>query len=161
MAGVDMSMVPLNFSFIQHCIDLARKYPEFLERVNDATMRILKFKEKLGLFDNPYPVEEDLARIGTSESEQFNLEAARESIILAKNDDNMLPLKNNKKILVTGPTANLLRVLNGGWSYSFQGEDEKSFQNYGRKKLTVLSAIQKKAKQVKYIGIINSKRISI
>lgn len=152
MAGVDMSMVPMDFSFLHHCIALAKKDPEFLERVNDATMRILKVKEKLGLFENPYPVEEDLTRIGTNESEQFNLEAARESIILAKNENKCLPLKTNKKILVTGPTAKLLNVLCGGWSYTFMGENEKAFESFGRKKLTVLGAIEKKAKQVKYIG---------
>jgi len=152
MAGVDMSMVPMDFSFRDICIDLAKKDPAFLERVNDATMRILKVKEKLGLFENPYPFEEDLNRIGTNESEEFNLEAARESIILAKNDDNLLPLSTNKKILVTGPTGNLLRVLCGGWSYVFQGQDENAFQNFGRKKLTVFGAIEKKAKQVKYLG---------
>lgn len=148
-----MSMVPKDFSFWHHCINLAKKYPEFMERVNEATMRILKVKEKLGLFEDAQPHEEDLALIGTNESEQFNLEAARESIIMAKNDNNLLPLRTSSKILVTGPTAKCLRVLCGGWSYTFEGRDEKAFQSFGRKKLTVLSAIEKKAKQVKYLGL--------
>jgi beta-glucosidase len=163
MAGVDMSMVPLDFSFRDICIDLAKKDPVFLERVNEATMRILKVKERLGLFENAYAVENDIELIGTDESERFNLEAARESVILAKNEKNTLPLSPNKKIFVTGPTANLLRVLCGGWSYEFQGQDEKAFQNFGRKKLTVLGAIEKKAKHVKYYGrllIILAKIIS-
>lgn len=114
----------------------------------------MKVKERLGLFENPYPVERDLTKIGTDESEAFNLEAARESIILAKNEKKLLPLNVNKKILVTGPTANLLRVLCGGWSYTFQGEDEKAYEKFGRKKLTVFEAIARKSKTVKYLGLL-------
>jgi beta-glucosidase len=133
MAGLDMSMVPFNASFFYHCVDLAKKDPDFLERVNDATKRILNVKKKLGLlddnFENVYPVPSDLNKIGTNESENFNLEAARESIILAKNENNVLPLdkKTNKKILVTGPTANLRKVMNGGWSYTWQGDIESAY----------------------------------
>jgi beta-glucosidase len=155
MAGVDMSMVPLDYSFRDLSIGLAKKDAAFLERVNDATMRILKVKEKLGLFENSYPVKEDLDLIGTSESEEFNLEAARESIVMAKNANNILPLSKDKKILVTGPTGNCLRVLNGGWSYTFLGYDEKTFENFGRKKSTIFGAISGVAKNTKYLGIID------
>ncbi len=130
MAGLDMSMVPYDANkFFDHCVNLTRKDPAFLNRVNDANRRILRVKSKLGLlddnYDSIYPLESDLNKIGTQESENFNLEAARESIVLAKNEKNALPLNKpsfneNLKILVTGPTANLRKVLNGGWSYTWQ-----------------------------------------
>ena len=132
MAGLDMSMVPYDASFYEHCVNLSKKDTKFLERVNDATKRILRVKNQLGLlgdYDKIYPDPADLNKIGTEESEKFNLEAARESIILAKNENNVLPLdkKTNKKILVTGPTANLRKVMNGGWSYTWQGDIESAY----------------------------------
>jgi beta-glucosidase len=127
MAGMDMSMVPYDSSFFDHCVSLAKKDETFLNRVNDATMRILGVKQRLGLlkdnFESILPVESDLDKIGTNEAQDFNLEAARESIILAKNRNDVLPLSkssNVAKILVTGPTANLRRVMNGGWSHTWQ-----------------------------------------
>ena len=144
MAGVDMSMVPFDYSFYDHCVDLAKTDVKFADRINDATERILKVKDQLGLFENAYPVESDLQHVGTAESEEMNLDFARESIILAKNDKSVLPLSktSNKRILVTGPTSNLLRVLNGGWSYSWLGQKEEYFQNFGRKKYTIYEALK-------------------
>lgn len=103
----------------------------------------------MGLFEKEfrYPVESDLSKIGTEESENFNLKAARESIILAKNSNNFLPLNasnDGQKIFVTGPTANLLKVLNGGWSYTWQGDNENDFVEFGRKKYTIFDAIKLK-----------------
>jgi beta-glucosidase len=122
MAGVDMSMVPSRYSFFDHCIDLIKEDQAFAARIDDAVRRILMVKERLGLFDSDksvYPVQDDLQKINTDDSHEFNLKAAREAIILVKNKNKILPLDKNKKILVTGPTANLLSVLNGGWSYSW------------------------------------------
>ena len=125
MNGLDMSMVPLDFSFTDLCISLAKKDVKFKERVDDAVRRILHVKEKLGLWSHSslYPVPEEINKIGNDKYHEFNLEASQESIILAKNDDNILPLTNKvfNKILPTGPTANLMKVLNGGWTYSWQG----------------------------------------
>ena len=121
LAGLDMSMVPYDYSFYYHCVNLTRKNSQFAARVDDAVTRILNVKNKLGLFENPFPNPNNLNNVDTNASYEFSLEAARESIILAKNKDNILPLKaNEKKILVTGPTGNKLRVLNGGWSYTWQ-----------------------------------------
>ena len=150
-----MSMVPYDTSFYEHCVNLSRKDSKFLERVDDATRRILNVKNQLGLlddFDKIYPDPADLNKIGTEESEKFNLEAARESIILAKNENNTLPLSKNSnlRILVTGPTSNLRRVLNGGWSYSWQGNIE-SLYDYGREKLTVFKAISNKTNNVVFM----------
>ena len=155
MAGLDMSMVPYDASFYEHCVNLSKKDTKFLERVNDATKRILRVKNQLGLlgdYDKIYPDPADLNKIGTEESEKFNLEAARESIILAKNEKNSLPLdkKSNKRILVTGPTANLRKVLNGGWSYTWQGNFENTY-DFGREKLTLYKALQKKYDNLVYM----------
>ncbi|CAF1005435.1 unnamed protein product [Brachionus calyciflorus] len=145
MSGVDMSMVPSDYSFFDHCVNLTKKNEKFLNRVNDAVTRILTVKKNLGLFENPFANAEDLNKIGTNESEEFNLEAARESIILAKNKG-ILPLQklNKSKILVTGPTGNIIRTLSSGWSYTWQGESEDLYHKYGRPKLSIFEAIRKK-----------------
>jgi beta-glucosidase len=159
MSGLDMSMVPNDYSFFEHCVDLAKSgNSAFMNRVNDATKRILRVKDQLGLFDDALllPNDEDLNKIGTDESEMLNLEFARESVILAKNEKNTLPLelKKTQRILVTGPTANLLRVLNGGWSYVWQGDKEELFQTFGRKKLTLLDALRKKMFDPDYLEYV-------
>ena len=104
-------------------------------------------------YDNIYPVKSDLDKIGTVESESFNLDAARESIILAKNDEKKIlpiPKGSSKKILVTGPTGNLRKALNGGWTYTWQGDLEYLY-GYGREKLTVFKALQKKTNSIVYM----------
>ena len=144
MAGVDMSMVPSDFSFFEHCVNIAKRDMEFRNRIDDANRRLLFVKEKLGLFEDPYPHAEDLSLVGSDESEDLSLVAAKESIILAKNNDNILPLTDrNQKILVTGATGNLIHILNAGWSYSWQGDWEEDFITNGRKKLTIYDAIKK------------------
>ena len=145
MAGVDMSMVPGDFSFYEHCVNIAKKDALFKIRVDDATRRILLVKDKVGLFEDAYPLPEDLNMIGTPESEQLNLMASRESVILAKNDKNILPIVNKSlNILVTGPTGNSMRVINGGWSY--QLEEIESFKNDTRYNFTIYAAIKNESK---------------
>jgi beta-glucosidase len=151
LAGVDMSKVPYDYSFYDICVNLTKKDPQFAARVDDATMRILKVKEKVGLFDNRYAASGDLDKIGTKETHDFNLEAARESVILAKNDNNTLPLQANKKILVTGASGNLLRVIHGGWSYMWQGNNETNFETFGRKKFTIYEAVKAYASGTTYV----------
>ena len=85
----------------------------------------------------------------------YNLDAARESIILAKNERDSLPIKPGRKLLVTGPTCNKLRVLNGGWSYTWQGNDESTFENYGRKKLTIFEAIKQSSPDAVFVEGVN------
>ncbi len=141
MAGVDMSMVPYDFSFYEILLKLAREGSVPMWRIDEAVSRILKVKFELGLFENPYPSKDYLEKFACEEHTKFNLDAARESIILAKNDNNILPLKKNKKIFVTGPTANKLSVLNGGWTITWQGNEEEL---YPQEKNTILEAIQEK-----------------
>jgi beta-glucosidase len=149
MSGVDMSMVPYDFSFANYCVNIWRKDDmAFQARVDDAVLRILKFKDDVGLFENSYPFEDDLKEIGRVESEELSLAAAKESLVLAQNDG-ILPLKGtDKKILVTGPTANLVKVLNGGWSYTWLGDQEDLYAKFGRKKYTVLEALKNRSDHV-------------
>lgn len=161
MAGVDMSMVPLDFSFYNYLIELVKENRVPMERIDDAVSRILKVKFELGLFENPYPNKELISKFATEESRQINLQAAQESIVLVKNDNNFLPLSKNIKALVTGPTANMLSVLNGGWTITWQGNEESL---YPKEKKTFLEALQDKigVSNVSYVqGTDFSKEINI
>jgi beta-glucosidase len=118
MAGIDMSMVPYDYSFAETLIGLVREGEVPVKRIDEAVTRILKLKFRLGLFDSPYPRESRIAAVGTDEAQAVNLQAAREAITLLKNDRNVLPLRTDWRILVTGPCADELSVLNGvdlGW----------------------------------------------
>jgi len=141
MAGVDMSMVPYDFSFYDYLIELVNDGSVPISRIDEAVSRILTVKFELGLFENPYPDKSLQNKFAALQSSDINLEAAHESIVLVKNENNLLPLKKNSKILVTGPTANLLSVMNGGWTITWQGDEEAL---YPPEKLTVLEAVQKK-----------------
>lgn len=150
MAGVDMSMVPHNFSFYDLLVDLAKNGEVPMSRINEAVSRILRVKFQTGLFERKQP---DLAVDGnfaTDAAQAVNRQAAEESIVLAKNDNRLLPLDKQTSILVTGPTANLLSVMNGGWTITWQGDAE---QWYPQDKLTLFEALQKKTTgKVTYVG---------
>ncbi|MDP3831762.1 MAG: glycoside hydrolase family 3 protein, partial [Ignavibacteriaceae bacterium] len=141
MAGVDMSMVPYDFSFYELLLELAKEKAVPMKRIDEAVSRILMVKFELGLFENAYPKKELLSKIATEEHTKVNLEAARETITLVKNDNNILPLSKKSKVLVTGPTANMLSVMNGGWTITWQGDEESL---YPKDKKTVLKAIEEK-----------------
>lgn len=149
LAGIDMSMVPHDYSFGQALIELVKEGAVPISRVDDAVSRILKLKYDLGLFTNPYPNPKLKARFATKESQALNLRAAQEGLTLLKNDNNALPLKKGIKILITGPTANKLSYLNGGWTITWQGDREDL---YPQEKLTILEALQQKlgAANVRY-----------
>lgn len=150
MAGVDMSMVPYDFSFYNYLLELVKEGAVPMWRIDEAVSRILAVKMQVGLFDNPYPNKELLKEFAKEEFTAINLNAARESIILTKNENNILPLSKTTKVLVTGPTANMLSVLNGGWTITWQGNEESL---YPAEKNTVLEAIQNKvgSKNVNYV----------
>ncbi len=141
MAGVDMSMVPYDFSFYNYLLELAKDGEVPMWRIDEAVSRILAVKMQTGIFENPYPDKKLSEKFACKEFSDANLNAARESIVLTKNTDNILPLSKNTKVLVTGPTANLLSVMNGGWTITWQGNEESL---YPSKKNTVLEAIQNK-----------------
>ncbi|HZW38755.1 MAG TPA: glycoside hydrolase family 3 N-terminal domain-containing protein [Ignavibacteriaceae bacterium] len=150
MAGVDMSMVPYDFTFYDILLKLVKDGKVPMKRIDEAVSRILKVKFDLGLFDNPYQEAALRNKFATEESKNINQQAANESIILVKNDNNILPLSKDKKILVTGPTANMLSVLNGGWTITWQGNEETL---YPQEKNTVLEAVIEKVGKdnVKYV----------
>ncbi|HMM11284.1 MAG TPA: glycoside hydrolase family 3 N-terminal domain-containing protein [Bacteroidales bacterium] len=120
-AGLDMSMVPYNFRFADYLIELVNEGQVPMSRIDDAVTRILRVKFLLGIFDTPYTAAEDYPDFGSTAFENLALKTAQESVTLLKNE-NILPLSNKLRILVAGPTANSMRPLNGGWSYSWQGE---------------------------------------
>jgi beta-glucosidase len=122
-AGIDMSMIPYEYEhFIKNLIALVKEGEVSIERIDDAVTRILKLKFELDLFNNPVTNFEEYEDFGSKKHHQLAYKAASESITLLKNDDNILPLKGNPRILVTGPNADNMRTLNGAWTYSWQGD---------------------------------------
>ena len=121
-ADIDMSMVPYDYSFYTYLLDLVKGGKISMARIDASVRRILRLKDELGLFIQAVPRTEDYPDFGSEASRQVSLEAASESITLLKNKGNTLPLATGARILVTGPTANTLRSLDGGWSYSWQGD---------------------------------------
>jgi beta-glucosidase len=141
MAGVDMSMVPYDYSFYNDLLALVNEGEVPVNRIDEAVTRILKLKFKLGLFEDPNPAKDLISQVGSEEFSKINLKAAQESLTLLKNTDQILPLSKKSKVLVTGPNANLLSRLNGGWTITWQGNEEKL---YPQEKNTILEAIQSK-----------------
>jgi beta-glucosidase len=140
-AGIDMSMVPYEYSFYNYLIALVHEGKVPMSRINEAVHRILKVKYQLGLFERPVGNPDDYPKFGSDEFRQVSLRAATEAITLLKNNNKILPLKKDLKVLVTGSTANTMRSLNGGWSYNWQGD---LADQYASTKNTILEAIQQK-----------------
>ena len=141
MAGIDMSMVPYDFSFYDILVKLVQDGEVPIARIDDAVSRILRVKFALNLFEKPYPNRNMAAKVGSQEFARTSLQAAREALTLLKNENGFLPLKKGLSILVTGPNANLRSVLNGGWTYTWQGNEEAV---YPKEKKTILEALQDK-----------------
>ena len=119
-AGIDMSMDPYSVEFCILLKELVNEGKVKMERIDDAVRRILRAKYRLGLFDEPNTGGKGFEKFGCEEFAQASLKAAEESEVLLKNDG-ILPLAKGKKILLTGPNANQMRCLHGGWSYTWQG----------------------------------------
>ena len=132
-AGIDMSMDPYSVEFCILLKELVNEGKVKMSRIDDAVRRILRAKYRLGLFDEPNTGGKGFEKFGCDEFAAASLRAAEESIVLLKNEDGILPLKGNhnsqfstlnsqfKKLLLTGPNANQMRCLHGGWSYTWQG----------------------------------------
>ena len=120
-AGIDMSMDPYSVDFCILLKELVLEGKVKMERIDDAVRRILRAKYRLGLFDQPNTGGKGYEKFGSEEFAQKALKAAEESEILLKNEGDILPLAKGKKILLTGPNANQMRCLHGGWSYTWQG----------------------------------------
>jgi beta-glucosidase len=141
MAGIDMSMVPLSFSFSDNLIALVKEKRVPISRIDDAVRRILRVKFELGLFVNAMPDESLRSNHGRAEYADAALQTARESIVMLKNQGNVLPLAKTAKVLVTGPTADSLISLNNGWTYVWQGSEPAL---YPKDKPTIQRAIESK-----------------
>ena len=123
-AGIDMVIVPNDFSFTEDLIALVKEGRISEERINASVGLILTLKKQVGLFENPN-VEKELKRhFGKTEYQKIALQAARESLILLKNKNHILPLAGGARVLLTGPTAEPASALHGAWSYTWQGDDE-------------------------------------
>ena len=121
-AGVDMSMIPYDLNFCPLLIELVNEGKVSMERIDDAARRIIRMKIRLGLLDTPNTYLEDYPKFQGEEIREACYNAATESITLLKNDNNILPLATDTRILVAGPNADRMRPLCGGWSYSWQGD---------------------------------------
>src|ERR1044071_4829424 len=141
LAGIDMSMVPNDYSFADHLIALVKEGAVPQARIDEAVRRILRVKFELGLFEKPMPDASLKAKFGLPEYREASLAAARESITLLKNNNNTLPLSKNTKVLVTGPTSDSLVSMNNGWTWVWQGSEESL---YPTDRPTIRKAIEAK-----------------
>ena len=160
MAGVDMSMVPSDYSFSDLLLQLVKEDKVPMSRIDEAVSRILLVKYETGLFEKPIPDPSLKSNFATADSRAIALEAARESMTLLKNEDSTLPLTKEKKVLVTGPTADSLITLNNGWTYVWQGNKAGL---YPKDRHTVVQAIKARAgDNVTYVpGVAFDKEIDI
>ncbi len=140
-AGIDMVMVPIDANFTTLLKELVDEGVVPMSRIDEAAGRVLKMKKELGLFDQAYYDFDNYDNFASDESIQLSYEAAKESIVLLENRENVLPLDRaaTGKILVAGDNANTLTCLNGGWGRTWQGTDPQ-WDTKGKQ--TILEALQ-------------------
>ena len=126
-AGIDMIMEPYSCDACGYLIQLVKEGKIPMSRIDDACRRVLRMKYRLGLFEHPTQKLKNYPKFGGEEFAQIALDGATESMVLLKNEDRILPLQQGKKILLTGPNANQMRCLDGGWSYTWQGHRADEF----------------------------------
>ena len=126
-AGIDMVMEPYNADACGYLIELVKEGKVPMSRIDDACRRVLRMKYRLGLFENPTQKLKNYPKFGGEEFAKIALDGATESMVLLKNEAGILPLQQGKKILLTGPNANQMRCLDGGWSYTWQGHRSDEF----------------------------------
>lgn len=152
-AGIDMIMDPYDPEVCKDIIAAVNEKMIPMSRIDDAVRRVLRLKVRLGLFENPVWNVDNYDKFACKEFQDNSYEAAVESMVLLKNEDNVLPISAGKKILVVGPNANSMRTLNGGWSYTWQGDADKFASQYN----TIFEALQKVygEKNVSYVAGVN------
>ena len=126
-AGIDMIMEPYSCDACGYLVELVKEGKIPMSRIDDACRRVLRMKYRLDLFRNPTQKLKNYPKFGGEEFAKLALEGATESMVLLKNEGNILPLQHGKKILLTGPNANQMRCLDGGWSYTWQGHRADEF----------------------------------
>ncbi|MCF8428152.1 MAG: glycoside hydrolase family 3 C-terminal domain-containing protein [Bacteroidia bacterium] len=149
-AGIDLAMVPLDLDFTKYLIENVKEGKIKEQRIDEAVLRILALKEELGLFEPSANKMGSYVAPGSEESKRLSYELATQSIVLLQNKQQALPLAETEKILVTGPNANYINALNGGWTHTWQGRDT----NYNSKVATVYQALKMRSVEgmVKYLG---------
>lgn len=140
-AGIDMAMEPYKVDYCDILRELVEEGKVSMSRIDDAASRALRLKYRLGLFDRPNTLLKDYPKFASEEFQKAALDGAAETMVLLKNDDNILPLSKGTRIMVTGPTATSMRSLNGGWSYTWQGHLSDT---YAKDYNTILEALTKK-----------------
>lgn len=152
-AGIDMIMDPYDPEVCKDIIAAVNEKMIPMSRIDDAVRRVLRLKARLGLFENPVWNVDNYDKFACKEFQDNSYDAAVESMVLLKNEDNVLPISAGKKILVAGPNANSMRTLNGGWSYTWQGDADKFASQYN----TIFEALQKVygEKNVSYVAGVN------
>ncbi|MDG1767296.1 MAG: glycoside hydrolase family 3 N-terminal domain-containing protein [Flavobacteriales bacterium] len=148
-AGIDMSMVPTDLEFPVLLKELVEEGAISEERINKSVRRILTVKKKLGLFDSQTPSMADYPKFASKEHQDLCLEAAEKSLVLLKNENELLPLAQNKSLLVVGELAQSLNALNGGWTHTWQNNDP-SFNTPGR--LSFLEALQQEYAKCSFLS---------
>ena len=126
-AGIDMIMEPYSCDACGYLVELVKEGKIPMSRIDDACRRVLRMKYRLDLFKNPTQKLKNYPKFGGKEFAKLALDGATESMVLLKNEGNILPLQHGKKILLTGPNANQMRCLDGGWSYTWQGHRADEF----------------------------------
>lgn len=139
-AGIDMAMEPYDLTYCTLLKEAVNEGKVPMARLDDAVRRVLRMKFRLGLFDTPNTKMKDYPKFGAKEYAQLSEDAAVETQVLLKNEENILPLKQGLKILVTGPNANTMRPLDGGWTYTWQGDAD----NFAQSKNTIFEALQQR-----------------
>lgn len=140
-AGIDMAMEPYSTDYCTLLKELVDEGLVPVSRIDDAASRVIRLKYRLGLFDRPDTYLKDYPRFASAEFREAALRSATESMVLLKNDGDILPLRQGTRILVTGPNANAMRCLNGGWSYTWQGH---LADDYAGDYNTIFEALQQK-----------------
>jgi beta-glucosidase len=149
LAGIDMSMVPNDYSFADLLVQLVEEGAVPMARIDEAVSRILTMKARLGLFEDPLLGTRATAEVSSAASRRLALEAARESLILLKNEGNTLPLPRTARLLVTGPTADSMPALNNGWTLTWQGNRT---QLYPADRPTIRKALEERLRgQVTFV----------
>ena len=145
-AGVDMNMVPENWKDLyRNTLRQVRNGEISIERLDDAVRRIISVKQKLGLFNGKRPSNSPFNEVGLQHNRDIARQAVRESMVLLKNNNNVLPLKKGQKILVIGADANSLKTQTGGWTLDWQGTNNRNIDFPGS--IPFLSALIEKAGQ--------------
>lgn len=152
-AGIDMIMDPYDPEVCKDIIAAVNEKMIPMSRIDGAVRRVLRLKVRLGLFENPVWNVDNYDKFACKEFQDNSYDAAVESMVLLKNEDNVLPISAGKKILVVGPNANSMRTLNGGWSYTWQGDADKFASQHN----TIFEALQKVygEKNVSYVAGVN------